>query len=151
MKGTEQFTAVIKNYLDDRAKNDELFAKRYANPKKNIEECISYILFTVKESGRNGFADDEIYGMAVHYYDEDNIKVDKAAHTGSVVVNHTIELTEEEKDQARAAAIEAYKEAEMKKMRERAEAERKRTEAKPKPSDEDNNQLDLFSMISDEA
>lgn len=29
----------IKAYLDDRAKNDELFAKSYAKANKNIDEC----------------------------------------------------------------------------------------------------------------
>ena len=29
MKGTEQFKAIIKNYLDNRAKEDELFRAKY--------------------------------------------------------------------------------------------------------------------------
>lgn len=51
-------------------------------------------------SGCSGFSDDEIYSMAVHYYDEDNIEVGKP-NSCKVVVNHTIELTEEEKAEAR--------------------------------------------------
>ena len=42
--------------------------------------------------------------MAVHYYDEDNIDVGKSINC-KVVVNHTVELTQEEKDQARKDAI----------------------------------------------
>lgn len=48
MKGTENFKKVIKAYLDERAKKDELFAKSYAKEKKNIDDCITYILNYVK-------------------------------------------------------------------------------------------------------
>ena len=56
---------------------DPLFAPNLQKPHKNIEECILYILSEVQRSGCNGFADEEIYSMAVHYYDEDDIEEDK--------------------------------------------------------------------------
>lgn len=68
MKGTELFKAAIQNYLEYRAMTDDLFAPRYANPAKNIDDCITYILNEVQKSGMNGFDDDEIYSMAMHYY-----------------------------------------------------------------------------------
>jgi len=104
MKATAHFKQTIQTYLEQRAANDVLFAVSYAKPGKNIEDCITYILNTVQKSGSNGFADDEIYSMAVHYYDEDSIVVGKAMNC-HVVVNHTVELTEEEKQQARKEAI----------------------------------------------
>lgn len=103
MKATNTFKEVIKSYLDGRAATDELFAKTYAKEGKNIDDCVTYIMNQVKESGCNGFADDEIYGMAVHYYDEDKIEVGKPIST-RVVVNH-IELTDEEKATAKQRAI----------------------------------------------
>ena len=36
MKGTETFKQVIKDYLETKAKNDELFAPVYNKPNKNI-------------------------------------------------------------------------------------------------------------------
>lgn len=98
MKGTEQFTRTIAEYLNGRAMTDPLFAPNLQKPHKNIEECILYILSEVQRSGCNGFADEEIYSMAVHYYDEDDIAVDKVAGC-NVVVNHVVELSEEEKKQ----------------------------------------------------
>lgn len=89
MKSTEAFKTAIFSHLEERAKSDELFAYKFNNPKKNIDDCITYILNQVKASGCNGFADEEIYGMAVHYYDEDNIEVGKPI-SARVVVNHTI-------------------------------------------------------------
>ena len=63
----------IKNYLDNRARTDELFAAKYANPKKSIDECCKYITGEAYARAKNGCAvisDEEVYGMAVHYYDE---------------------------------------------------------------------------------
>ena len=77
MKGTEQFIRTIAEYPNGRAMTDPLFAPNLQKPHKNIEECILYILSEVQRSGCNGFADEEIYSMAVHYYDEDDIEVDK--------------------------------------------------------------------------
>lgn len=104
MKGTETFKKTIETYLTERAKTDSLFAVSFAKPNKNINECINYIFSEVQKSGCNGFADDEIYGMAVHYYDEDNLGEIKATSNARVVVNHSVELTEEEKAKAREEA-----------------------------------------------
>ncbi|MDL2262983.1 PcfK-like family protein [Bacteroidales bacterium OttesenSCG-928-I21] len=104
MKATSHFKNTIKAYLDQRSESDVLFSFKYTSPKKNIDDCITYILNTVQKSGCIGFADDEIYSMAVHYYDEDNIEVGKPMNA-HVVVNHVVELTVEEKEQARQEAI----------------------------------------------
>ena len=69
----------------------------------------------MQKSGCNGFEDDEIFGMAVHYYDEEEIEVGKPINC-QVVVNHMVELTEEEKEQARQDAIKKLRDEEMKKM-----------------------------------
>ena len=104
-KATDYYKQTIQSYLQRRAQEDELFAPRYANPKKNIDDCITFILNYVKQSGCNGFADDEIYSLAMHYYDEDDIDIGKPLTNCKVVVNHTIVLTEEEKAEARRQAM----------------------------------------------
>ena len=55
-------------------------------------------------SGCNGFTDAEIYSLAVHYYDEDDIDVGRPLDC-RVVVNHTIVLTEEEQREAHEQAL----------------------------------------------
>ena len=55
-QGTDYFKLTIQNYLDARAREDELFAPRYANPKKNIDDCCTFIINQVRQSGCNGFA-----------------------------------------------------------------------------------------------
>lgn len=118
MKGTEHFKEVIKTYLDRKAEADVLFSFRYSKPEKNIDNCIQYILNTVRKSGCSGFSDEEIYSMAIHYYDEDNIEIGKS-NSCKVVVNHTIELTEEEKAEARQKAVEQYQRDELVKIQSR--------------------------------
>ena len=70
----------------------------------------------MQKSGCNGFADEEIYGMAVHYWEESEIEVGNPINC-QVVVNHTVELTEEEKEQARQDAINKLRDEEIAKMR----------------------------------
>jgi len=104
MKSTDHFKRTIQAYLDEQATKDELFAVNYRNENKSIDQCITYILNTVKQSGCNGFTDDEIFGMAVHFFTETDIEVGQPINC-SVVVNHVVELTEEEKEQAHKDAI----------------------------------------------
>lgn len=76
----EQFQSVIKAYLDKRAEEDEQFMLSYQKEYKNIEECCRYIVAEAKKTsnGKNCCISDEVvFGWAVHYYDEDVIKVEK--------------------------------------------------------------------------
>ena len=56
--------------------------------------------------------------MAVHYYDEDEIEVGMEI-TCRVAVNHLVELTEEEKVEARQEAIKQYQREELAKLQSR--------------------------------
>ena len=51
-----------------------------------------------------------------HYYDEDNIEIGMPMSNAHVVVNHFVELTEEEKEQARQDAIQKAQDEAYKKM-----------------------------------
>ncbi len=70
----------------------------------------------MKKSGCCGFTDAEVFGMATHYYDEEEIEVGNPIKC-QVVVNHMVELTEEEREQARQDAINKLRDEEIKKMR----------------------------------
>ena len=138
MKATEQFTRTIAEYLNLRAATDTLFAPNLQKPHKSIEQCITYILNQVQKSGCNGFEDDEIYSMAVHYYDENDLEVGNAIPC-NVVVNHTIVLTDEEKAEARQQAFAQYQAEELRKLQ-----DRKRSKPKNEASIEEVSQLTLF-------
>ena len=127
-KGTRAFNDTIKAYLEERAENDALFAVKFANPSKSVEDCVTYILNQVQKSGCNGFTDAEVYGMAIHYYEEKETEVGNPINC-KVVVNHTVELTEEEKEEARQEAIAKLRDEQVAKMRK--PTAKKATENKP--------------------
>ena len=119
MKATEHFKKTIKAYLDERAKNDELFAVSYAKENKNMDDCVTFILNQVKRSKCMGLTDEEVYSLAVHFFDEDDIEIGNSIAC-NVIVNHTVELTEEEKAQARQEALKEYQAEQLRKMQKRA-------------------------------
>lgn len=133
MNTTAHFKRTIQAYLEQRAAEDGLFAKAYCKDGKNIDDCITYILNSVKASGCNGFTDGEIYSMAIHYYTEDNIEVGKPVSC-QVSVNHVVELTEEEKAEARRRAVEQYTQAELRKMQERHKKPTAKQETQVQPN-----------------
>lgn len=75
------FETAIKQFLDNLACEDTAFAETYYNkPNKSISECCKYICQEV-EKNRKGAkcvacSDEEVFGLAIHYYDEDDIVVD---------------------------------------------------------------------------
>ena len=129
MKGTDHFKEVIKNYLDNRAKEDELFRAKYETTTRTIDDVVNYIFHAVQQSGCCGFSDMEVYAMAVHAIDESNLEIGKPMDC-NVVVNHHIELTEEEKAEQRAIALKRYQEEEMRKLQQRNNRPKA---AKPQP------------------
>lgn len=64
----------VKDYLDDFARKDKQFAKKYQQSGKTIKGCFAYILNQARKMGSQAFCDDsEVFNWAVHYYDEDRI------------------------------------------------------------------------------
>lgn len=118
MKATEHFRQTIKAYLDERAQNDELFAVSYAKENKNMDDCVTFILNQVKRSKCMGLTDEEVYSLAVHFFDEDDIEIGNSIAC-NVIVNHTVELTEEEKAKARQKALKEYQAEQLRKMQKR--------------------------------
>lgn len=88
----KMFEKAIKAFLDDKAEKDEAFAKKYKSEKKNIADCCKFIIAEVKKSCKGNEAactDEYVYGLAMHYYDEENIKVPANAPSCSVVMPGT--------------------------------------------------------------
>lgn len=124
----KEFKQIIRNYLDNRAKTDELFAVAYAKPNKNIDECLNYIFGEAKKQGNVvGLPDDVVFGWAVHYYDEDDIKINPLPNNVKAAAKASVELTEADKEKARELAIEQYKQQCIENLR-KAEEERARKE-----------------------
>lgn len=124
--GTDMFQKQIKQYLDKRASEDALFAASYNKKHKNIEDCVAYIIGEVQKAGKSAWADEEIYGMAVHYYDEDNLQA--KPYKGNVQIVST-QLADDVKAQLNREAEEMYREELLREMRQ----PKPKAKAQPKP------------------
>lgn len=152
----QTFKNTIKKYLDNRAKTDELFAQSYANPKKTINDCVAFIMGEARKQGGNAVCvpDEVVYGWAVHYYDEADIKVENLPRgiKDSVIQATVPTLTEADKKKLLEQAEAEYKQQCIDKMRAADEAkakkegEKKRAQAQRK-KDNDKNQTDLFQFL----
>ncbi|WP_149915489.1 PcfK-like family protein [Sphingobacterium cavernae] len=106
MNVSKQFTSIIKVHLDLLSENDEELKTALLNDSKSLENCFIYILNTVQKSGINGFADEEIFQMAVDYYKIDNVIIENPNIQSQVVINRIPEVTEEDRELAKQKAIE---------------------------------------------
>lgn len=74
------FKKAINDFLIQLSLEDAEFNKKFTNPKKSIDECCKYICQQVRKNSKNlscvACTDDEVYGLAIHYYDEADLKVE---------------------------------------------------------------------------
>lgn len=135
MNSTDKFKERILLFLENKASIDGLFSSNFKKDTKNIDDCIVFILNAVQKAGRVGFDDDEIYGLAIHYYIEDEIEIGKMIDNCKIIMNQRIELTEEEKAEAKEAAYKQCIQEEFRKLH--------RTSEKPKK-----NEAEVFTQTT---
>lgn len=132
MKASNTFNEIIKMYLVQRAEIQEDLAAAMQDENKNLDDCITYILNTVQKSGLNGFADQEIFDMAIEYYTTKEIEVGQKIQS-QVIVNRIPELTPEEMQEAKLKAFNDVVNDEKKKLTKRT-----------KPTNQQNSTPTLF-------
>lgn len=132
------FEDAIKTYLEKLAKNDELFAKTYAKKNKSLKECCNYIMAEAQKAAKGGkciaLSDEEVYNLAVHYYDEDDIKAPDEIKGASVAVS--AKVTEKPEPKAKAKRTKAVKP-------EPLPEPKQEIEVAVEPEDEENYELDI--------
>ena len=149
-----EFELAIKSHLDKIASEDPAFAEKYRTKcdveQDSIEKCCNYIISEVQKLKRQAMTDEEVFGMAMHYFDED-VKFDGKAPQCKVVVSHE-SLSEEDQErirrqaqeeierdaveQAKKKILEAKKQEEEKARKKAEEAEKKRKEMLEKQKEE---------------
>ena len=109
----------IKSYLDERAKKDELFSQMYSKEEKNLQGCFGYIVDQARKRGQTVcMTDEEVFGLVVHYYCEDDLKehpLPKGVKVDIVASADDDELDQEAVLKIKKEAVEEYK-AQMKEM-----------------------------------
>lgn len=106
------FKEIIQKYLEDFASKDEAFAAKFANEKKSIDGCIKYIENKVIEKRKNNekclaFEGSEIYGIALHYYDEEDVEVKQTDVKVEVACSPSPETTAKKRSSRKKKADEA--------------------------------------------
>ena len=126
VRGPEKLEEAIKAHLDSMAAGDPAFAEKLARA--------------------------EVFGMAVHYYDEDAVKIRPITGAGGRPAGPT--LTDADKARIQKAAEERYeaqciediKKREAEKKRKELERKREEREAAEKARKE-SGELDLFELM----
>ena len=84
------FEKIIKEHLEKKAGSDAVFAEKFIErckaDQKAIENCCAYITAEAKKKAQNGcavIADDEVFGWAIHFFDE-NLSAPATAPTATV-------------------------------------------------------------------
>lgn len=101
------FKEIIKRHLENMAQQDPAFAERYKLEGKSLDECVKYITSEARKQAKNNCAyveDAVVFGWAVHYYQEDDIKVD-----GSVKAKVVTPKAEKPKEVAKVKEIKPVK------------------------------------------
>lgn len=129
----------VADYLKTR--ND--IRDKLEDDQKSLAKCASYILSEAKKKGNQvGMTDQEVFGMAVHYYDE-NIDVDDVPMGGAKVAvqpafNQPAFNDNEEKEKLMAVIKE--KDEEIEKLK------KKRKKTKKKKENDEIKQMSLFDL-----
>ncbi len=88
------FEKIIKDYVEKFAQGDAVFASKYEKSGKDIEGCCRYIKSEARKQAQNGcavIADAEVFGWAVHYFDEE-MTAPKDSPRAEVKVTPTAEM-----------------------------------------------------------
>lgn len=133
MKASDNFTEAIRQYLDDRAQADNLFAVQYASPDKSVEECCQYILNAVQRQGVNVMSNADVYSLALHYWDGDVTKEEIGNPIQCRVVITKDQLSDEDKAEIREEARKRYQEEQMREIRNRNAQKASKPQATKQP------------------
>ncbi|MEC3881991.1 PcfK-like family protein [Parapedobacter sp. 10938] len=139
MKVSESFKTIIWQQLQLIAQTNGQLAEAISKEDKKLDDCIKYIIMNVQKSGINGFADEEVFDMAIDYYLTEKVDL-KGDIKCKVVVNRMVQLTDEEKKKAKEDALNAL----IKSETQRLSKPKPTAVAKPKTDGKSNVSLSLF-------
>ena len=147
----------IGEFLLEEFAKDEILKQCYFDRKVTLKATYEYIKKKAKEAANGGgsiMIDDEtVYGWAIHYVQDGNVKEPTAE---KLVVTREV-ITEEDREKAKKDALEEYKQKEIQRLeqerrdKEAAEKARlKKLREEEKKKREESGQMSLFDLGGDE-
>ena len=143
MKSSNAVMEVVRNYMEERCASDPILAIKYANPAKSLEKALNYVAHEVQKSGLTIMDSDSVFGLILHYYDE-NLEDVPNVNCKIAVAK---ELTDTERAEAKEQAMEQYREEQLRELRRQNQPKAtapKHTATAPKAGAEINVQPNLF-------
>ncbi|WP_305156708.1 Cas9 inhibitor AcrIIA9 family protein [uncultured Muribaculum sp.] len=139
-KSSEAVVEVIRNYMEERCASDPILAIKYANPAKSIEKALNYVAHEVQKSGLTIMDSESVFGLILHYYDE-NLEDVPNVNCNIAVAK---ELTDNEKAEVKEQAKERYREEQLRELRRQNQPKPKAKATAPKAGTEINVEPNLF-------
>ena len=96
-----EFQEAIRKHLEENAL--PALIEKINSGNKTLNDCQSYIYSEMRKRAQGGVAvatDQEIYGMAIHYFEEDSIKPNEVKE-----VKATVRVVEPKKEPVKAAVV----------------------------------------------
>ena len=125
MKSSNAVMDVVRNYMEERCASDPILAIKYANPAKSLEKALNFVAHEVQKSGLTIMDSDSVFGLILHYYDE-NLEDVPNVNCKIAVAK---ELTDTERAEAKEQAMEQYKDEQLRELRRQSQPK-----AQPKPT-----------------
>ena len=141
----------IQQMLEQRAAQEPQFALKLKNPNKNIDDCVKFVFgevfhkYVTKQTGVQVAAPsrEEVFGIAVHYYDEDSVKIRpmsgvlRAAASGSAGTASKSRAKKADKESVKSGAKVAQKQNKREKKADAKKADKPAARKSKKPAVED--------------
>jgi len=129
MKSNDSAIQVIQQMLQERVLAEPEFAVKLANPSKSLEGAVNFLCHTVQKSGMTMLDNVSVMNIICDYYYEADIE--ESGHINCNIVVSKPELSEEDKDELKAQAMEQYKQEQIQAIRREATA---KATSKPRAS-----------------
>lgn len=130
--GTNPVLKKIGDHLVQFMKKEPSFAEKILDENKSMSEMLKYIMSEARKQATGNaacIADDEVYGWAVHYFDEKDLKFKPVS--GTVAASSSDKTNDKQKPVTQTNKKEKVKEAEVKPETKPEKPKKAKKEAKP--------------------
>lgn len=147
----DQMRLVAKKLLDEFNKDQNL-SRAYFDRKVTLDAVIKYITSEARKAAVNNCAmidDQTVYGWAIHFVQDGEVKPSKKKPTITVIPKETEEQLRKQAEEAFLEAERQRLEAERKKAEERERKKKEAAIAKAEKKRQESGQMSLFEFFED--
>lgn len=146
-KSNDSAIATMQNMLQERCIAEPQFAIRMASSDRTMEQAVAYLCREAQKMGVCMLDDATVMNILVHFFDGDTDVSDNTSFNCNIVVSKP-ELSEKDKAELKAQAMEQYKEEQLRELRKQqsAKSQPKHSAAPKARADINTDQPSLFDL-----